>query len=97
FYFWSHDPTGRNPFSLDMCKYLGLPFKLVLRVGCIKERWPTKIYKAFHDYQISRGFDPKTKDFVHSRGYPIWEVLPPESRFQEIEKGKTLSGTLLIH
>ncbi|KAF9262053.1 hypothetical protein L218DRAFT_1043373, partial [Marasmius fiardii PR-910] len=50
FYFWSHDPTGQNPFSLDMCKYLGLPFKLAFDVSYDVESWSTKIYNLLHDY-----------------------------------------------
>ncbi|KAF9262396.1 hypothetical protein L218DRAFT_402293 [Marasmius fiardii PR-910] len=86
FYFWSHDPTGQNPFSLDMCKYMGLPFKLALKAGVRQRSWPTKIYKLLHDYQISRGFDPRTLDFAQHIGYPMFEAVPPESQFQEIEK-----------
>ncbi|KAF9254741.1 hypothetical protein L218DRAFT_827258, partial [Marasmius fiardii PR-910] len=74
-YFWPHDPTGKNPFLLDMYKYLGLSFKLALKVICYQESWPTKIYKLLHDYQISRGFDPKTSDFVQHMKYPIFEVV----------------------
>ncbi|KAF9261522.1 hypothetical protein L218DRAFT_838262, partial [Marasmius fiardii PR-910] len=75
FYFWSHDPTGRNPLSLDMCNYLGLPFKLSLNVYYIQDTWPTKIYKVLHDYQVSRGFDPQTTDFAQFMGYSTWEVV----------------------
>ncbi|KAF9261547.1 hypothetical protein L218DRAFT_490795 [Marasmius fiardii PR-910] len=86
FYFWSHDPTGQNPLSLDMCNYLGLPFKFSLEVGYWQKTWSTKIYKALHDYQISRGFDPRTTDFAHSMRYPIWEGAPPENQFQELNE-----------
>ncbi|KAF9255537.1 hypothetical protein L218DRAFT_883907, partial [Marasmius fiardii PR-910] len=58
FYFRSHDPTGRNPLSRSMCKYLGLPFKLSLWVIYKQCTWPTEVYKTLHDYQIASGFDP---------------------------------------
>ncbi|KAF9261560.1 hypothetical protein L218DRAFT_491352 [Marasmius fiardii PR-910] len=79
FYFWSHDPTGKNPLSLDMCNHLGLPFKLSLKVFYWQKTWPTKIYQALHDYQISRGFDPRTTDFVQFMQYPTWQTVPPEN------------------
>ncbi|KAF9261556.1 hypothetical protein L218DRAFT_988850 [Marasmius fiardii PR-910] len=91
FYFWSHDPSGQKPLPRDMCKYLGLPFKLSLEMVYIQSTWPTEIYKALHDYQISRGFDSRTTEFAQSMYSPIWEVVPPESRFQELnEDGNNL-------
>ncbi|KAF9259156.1 hypothetical protein L218DRAFT_990162 [Marasmius fiardii PR-910] len=86
FYFWSHDPTGQNPLSWSMCKYLGLPFKLSLQVIYKQYTWPTEVYKILHDYQIARGFDPRTTDFARSMGYQPWEVEPLETRFQELNK-----------
>ncbi|KAF9261974.1 hypothetical protein L218DRAFT_470513 [Marasmius fiardii PR-910] len=90
FYFWSYHHTGRNPLSLDMCKYLGLPFKLPFEVDYIQKAWPTKTYKALHDYQISRGFDPRTTDFARSMKYPTWHVVPPENRFQKLDESSAL-------
>ncbi|KAF9257763.1 hypothetical protein L218DRAFT_990917 [Marasmius fiardii PR-910] len=86
FYFWSHDETGRNPLLWSRCKYLGLPFKLSLRVIHKRRTWPTKVYKTLHDYQIARGFDPRTTDFARSMGYQPWELVPLETRFQELDK-----------
>ncbi|KAF9257180.1 hypothetical protein L218DRAFT_880078, partial [Marasmius fiardii PR-910] len=85
FYFWSHDPTGRNPLSPDMCNYLGLPFELSLKVNYWQKAWPTEVYKILHDNQILRGFDPRTTDFARYMEYPTWEVVPPEDRCQELE------------
>ncbi|KAF9262443.1 hypothetical protein L218DRAFT_405457 [Marasmius fiardii PR-910] len=86
FYFWSHDPFGQIPLSRSGCKYLGLPFKLSLKVQYYLESWPTRIYKFLHDYQIERGYDPRTTDFAQSHGYPTWEVTPSENRFQEVDQ-----------
>ncbi|KAF9257281.1 hypothetical protein L218DRAFT_879823, partial [Marasmius fiardii PR-910] len=79
FCFWSHDPTGQNSLPPDMCNYLGLPFKLSLNVRYYKRAWPTESYKILHDYQIARGFDPRTMDFAQFMEYPTWEVAPPEN------------------
>ncbi|KAG7086228.1 hypothetical protein E1B28_002198 [Marasmius oreades] len=84
-YHWSLDPTGQTPpLSPEMCKYLGLPFKLFLKVTHYQESWPTRVYKHIHDYQIARNFDPKTSDFARSLGYPIFTVISAENRFEEI-------------
>ncbi|KAG7090126.1 hypothetical protein E1B28_011735 [Marasmius oreades] len=84
-YHWSFDPTGQTPFSPDMCKYLGLPFKLTLQVTHCQKSWPTKIYKAVHAHQIARGFDPNTTDFARYLGWPrIFEIVPVDNRIQGI-------------
>ncbi|KAG7090095.1 hypothetical protein E1B28_011711 [Marasmius oreades] len=83
-YHWSFDPTGQTPLTPDMCKYLGLPFKLSLEVIPLQISWSTKIYKAVRDYQIVRGFDPASTDFAQSFSYPVYDVVPAEVRFQEI-------------
>ncbi|KAF9262412.1 hypothetical protein L218DRAFT_403507 [Marasmius fiardii PR-910] len=84
FYFWSHDPFGRIPLSRDRCKYLGLPFELSIQVEYYRHSWPTEVYKTILEYQIARGFDPITTDFARSRGSPMFKVVPPENRFQEV-------------
>ncbi|KAG7090147.1 hypothetical protein E1B28_011755 [Marasmius oreades] len=85
-YHWSLDLTGQTPLSPDMCKYLGLPFKLSqpTKAYAFQFSAPTKIYKIISDYQIARGFDPKTTDFAQHLGWPTFKIIHPESRFQEI-------------
>ncbi|KAG7090254.1 hypothetical protein E1B28_011851 [Marasmius oreades] len=87
-YHWSFDPTGQTPLLPEMCKYLGLPFKLSLKVTPFQFSWPTKVYEHIHDYQISRKFDPKTTDFAQAVGYPIFNVVAAENRFHEIVEGQ---------
>ncbi|KAF9262482.1 hypothetical protein L218DRAFT_1077979 [Marasmius fiardii PR-910] len=71
FYFWSH---GQDPLSPDMCRYLGLPITLSITLDHYQYSWPTEIYKTLHNYQVVRGFNPTTTNFVQSIGYPIFEV-----------------------
>ncbi|KAF9254896.1 hypothetical protein L218DRAFT_885297, partial [Marasmius fiardii PR-910] len=66
FYFWSHNPSGQDPLSRDICRYLGLPIRLSTRVDYYQASWPTKLYKALYDYQVAKGFDPTTTDFSQS-------------------------------
>ncbi|KAF9262556.1 hypothetical protein L218DRAFT_390290 [Marasmius fiardii PR-910] len=84
FYIWSHDPNGQDPLSPDMCKYLGLPYKLSLKVQYCQKTWPTEIYKALHDYQVARGFDPRTTDFARFMQSPIFKVGPPRNCSEEL-------------
>ena len=45
-----------------------------------------------HEYQVANRFDPKTTNFAHSQGYPIFEIMHPQGdRFQEV-----FSGVFLI-
>ncbi|KAF9262422.1 hypothetical protein L218DRAFT_988262 [Marasmius fiardii PR-910] len=90
FYFWSHDPIGHIPLSRDRCKHLGLPFKLSIKVKHFRESWPTEVYKTIREYQLAGGFDPITTDFARFRRFPFFEVVPPESRFQEVEKAEDI-------
>ncbi|KAF9266035.1 hypothetical protein L218DRAFT_130597 [Marasmius fiardii PR-910] len=85
FHIWSFHETGVTPLSYDMCKYLGLPFKLLPTMYSFETSWPTKTYKTIHEYQNAKGFDPKTRDFAQSLGYSVFEILPAQqSRVQEV-------------
>ncbi|KAF9254905.1 hypothetical protein L218DRAFT_847720, partial [Marasmius fiardii PR-910] len=75
FYFWSHDPSGHDSLSPHMCRYLGLPINLSVTLDYCQNSWPTKFYKALHNYQVARGFDPTTTDFAQSLGHPIFEII----------------------
>ncbi|KAG7090141.1 hypothetical protein E1B28_011749 [Marasmius oreades] len=93
FYSWSLDPTGRIPLSLDMCKYLGLPYKLSSKILYFLTSWSTKTYKTIHNYQIARGFDPRTTDLAQTLRYQIHAIVPRENPFQEVEEGGVSSYT----
>ncbi|KAG7098115.1 hypothetical protein E1B28_000087 [Marasmius oreades] len=84
-HYWSLDATGGTRISEETCNELGLPFKL--RVVCwTVERFPwyTETYKDIERWQVDRGFDPKTTDFARYLGYPVFEVVQPDSsRFEE--------------
>ncbi|KAG7086055.1 hypothetical protein E1B28_003575 [Marasmius oreades] len=97
FHLWSFDPNGEIPLSSDMCKYLGLPFELFLKVDYYQRSWPTEIYKIIHDYQIARGFDPKTTEFLQYLKWPVFKILPAGNscKFQEIEQEKDETFSML--
>ncbi|KAF9265652.1 hypothetical protein L218DRAFT_957266 [Marasmius fiardii PR-910] len=84
-YPWSFDP----PLEPKMCKYLGLPFKLKLKITHWQESWPTKIYEIIRDYQIARGYDPRTTDFARFLHFPIFNIVPAENsrfKFQRVKE-----------
>ncbi|KAF9256225.1 hypothetical protein L218DRAFT_837485, partial [Marasmius fiardii PR-910] len=69
FYSWSHDPFGQDLLLPDTCKYLGLPITLSVTLDYYQYFWPTKVYKALHNHQVAKGFNPTTTNFAQSFGY----------------------------
>ncbi|KAF9266025.1 hypothetical protein L218DRAFT_859484 [Marasmius fiardii PR-910] len=87
---WSFHENGESPLSYDMCKYLGLPFKLSLNMYSIETCWPTRTYETIHEYQVANGFDPRTTDFVEYLNLGIFEiVLPQDACLEEVDDGMT--------
>ncbi|KAL0066719.1 hypothetical protein AAF712_006324 [Marasmius tenuissimus] len=86
--FWSFDPTGQTSISNDLCRYLGLPFKVLSR--CFWSFYgSSEGYKLLRDYQIVRGFDPTTTDFARHCGYldPLYQPVKMEAgRFEDISE-----------
>ncbi|KAL0569863.1 hypothetical protein V5O48_012094 [Marasmius crinis-equi] len=82
--FWSFNPTGQTSIPNNLCRHLGLPLRLLPE--CTEFSWPTERYKTLQAYQIARGFDPTTTDFVRHNRLPIFEAVeqPLPSRFEEI-------------
>ncbi|KAL0567112.1 hypothetical protein V5O48_014882 [Marasmius crinis-equi] len=83
---WSFDPTGQHPLPPETCEDLGLPIELSLKVY-LPDRycWNNERYKWMHEYQLARGFDPKTPDFARHLGFPIYQVQSDSDRFEDID------------
>ncbi|KAL0571844.1 hypothetical protein V5O48_010112 [Marasmius crinis-equi] len=85
-HYWSFDPTGQHPLPAEMCEDLGLPIQLSFYVFLRYQWfWKNEAYKWMHQYQVSRGFDPKTTDFARHLGYPIYHVQSDSDRFKDID------------
>ncbi|KAL0571132.1 hypothetical protein V5O48_010824 [Marasmius crinis-equi] len=83
---WSFDPTGQRPLPAEICEDLGLPIELTLNVQSTKRhRWTNEAYKRMHQYQLARGFDPKTTDFAQHLGLPIYQVQSDSDRFEDVD------------
>ncbi|KAK7045850.1 hypothetical protein VNI00_007272 [Paramarasmius palmivorus] len=85
-HFWSHNETGDPKMSEEECAWLYLPEVTVTRPNSIRHYWPEEVYKAIEEWQIARGFDPKTSDWAQSMGYPEMEVVGTRrpNRFEEV-------------
>ncbi|KAK7026069.1 hypothetical protein VNI00_015715 [Paramarasmius palmivorus] len=78
--------------SEEECRQCGVPELQVDRMtpswdGRF-ESWPTCVYTALHDWQVSGGFDPTTADWAHSSGYPEFEIIggkKEEARFEGVK------------
>ncbi|KAL0569181.1 hypothetical protein V5O48_012789, partial [Marasmius crinis-equi] len=85
---WSFDPTGQHPLPPKICEELGLPIKLFVDVYStypLGGRWNNEHYKWMHQYQVARGFDPKTTDFARHLGYRIYQVQSDSDRFEDVD------------
>ncbi|KAJ8089127.1 hypothetical protein PM082_014375 [Marasmius tenuissimus] len=70
-HYWSFHEEGLVSLSHDVCHDLGLPVELEF-CGRGFESWSfsNDDCKHLQQYQLIRGFDPATADFVHHLGYP---------------------------
>ncbi|KAK1234093.1 hypothetical protein PQX77_002712 [Marasmius sp. AFHP31] len=94
-HYWSFDRDGRSPLTHETCRSLDLPIELDFKPrGSRSFSWSNNTYKHFHQYQLTRGFDPSSTDFARQLGcdrsifrpaddsdwFEIQEESPPESR-----------------
>ncbi|KAL0569654.1 hypothetical protein V5O48_012309 [Marasmius crinis-equi] len=85
-HYWSFDPTGQHPLPPKICEELGLPVELSLECQVPWQlRWNNEHYKRMHQYQLARGFDPKTTEFARHLGYPIYQVQIDSDRFEDVD------------
>ncbi|KAL0566827.1 hypothetical protein V5O48_015176, partial [Marasmius crinis-equi] len=83
---WSFDSTGQHPLPPETCEDLGLPTELDFEVSLnIRYRWTNEACKWMHEYQLARGFDPKTPDFARHLGYSTYQVQSDSDRFEDVD------------
>ncbi|ESK89326.1 hypothetical protein Moror_16244 [Moniliophthora roreri MCA 2997] len=101
-HFWSFDEVGESKLSKEECKQHGLPglAPAIKKSTSIWPRsWPTYVYNAIRNWQIARGFDPRTTDFARYMGCPELEIIGAvkhvhEARFEVIETQEKNAGSL---
>ncbi|KAJ8087527.1 hypothetical protein PM082_006358 [Marasmius tenuissimus] len=68
-HYWSLQRDGQTSLSPDLCRYFGLPAKLLSEDDCWSYFLPTEVYNLVYRYQLLRGFDPTTADFARYLEY----------------------------
>ncbi|KAJ8088736.1 hypothetical protein PM082_013979 [Marasmius tenuissimus] len=63
-HYWSFQEDGKYSLSPHTCRHLGLPTTLKLYCHIESASWNNKAYKAIHQYQRLRGFNPTTTAFA---------------------------------
>ncbi|KAK1228048.1 hypothetical protein PQX77_008927 [Marasmius sp. AFHP31] len=97
-HFWSFHEDGQSRLSPESCLHFGLPTQLYFNNYSDRYlySWTTVDYKCLHEYQLSRGFDPKTTDFARHLGYVdyIFHPINDSDRFKEVyEEQQCASGS----
>ncbi|KAK1236200.1 hypothetical protein PQX77_000555 [Marasmius sp. AFHP31] len=93
-HYWSFRKDGDSPLSHKTCHSLGLPTALRLTCRFRSSSWTTDVYKTIREYQLLRGFDPKTTDFIRHVGYhdivfqPIIDLAQIEEIHEEQNSGQ---------
>ncbi|KAK7045848.1 hypothetical protein VNI00_007270 [Paramarasmius palmivorus] len=84
-YFWSLDKTGESKLLKDECYGWNIPIAYASYTPYCYS-WRKDDYAALEEWQVARGFDPKTSDWARSMGYPEMEAIGTKrrDRFEEI-------------
>ncbi|KAJ8087342.1 hypothetical protein PM082_006172 [Marasmius tenuissimus] len=87
--FWSFHEDGQHRLSRKACDYFGVSSSLSCSYrgpGLYSYSWSTNDYKHLHEYQLGRGFDPKTINFARHLGYGdnIFQPIDDSDRFEEV-------------
>ncbi|KAK7054474.1 hypothetical protein VNI00_003672 [Paramarasmius palmivorus] len=98
--FWSYDKLGQSRISEPEQQRIGLP-KLALRwhtrdTAVKLWAWPSYAYDALRNWQISRGFDPKSADFARALGFPVMEADQRENRTIATQRLATIGINLRL-
>ncbi|KAJ8087313.1 hypothetical protein PM082_006143 [Marasmius tenuissimus] len=82
-HFWSFHEDGQRRLSPKSCRNFGLPSTLWPDYrGFRSSSWSISDYKHLHEYQLSRGFDPKTINFARHLGYGVHIFQPIDDSYQ---------------
>ncbi|KAK1217986.1 hypothetical protein PQX77_019337 [Marasmius sp. AFHP31] len=87
-HYWSFRKDGDSTLSRETCHYLGLPTILHLTCHFLSSPWSTHDYKTIHQYQLLRGFDPKTTDFARHLGFDeiVFQPILNSAQIEEIHE-----------
>ncbi|KAJ8089541.1 hypothetical protein PM082_014797 [Marasmius tenuissimus] len=94
---WSFQEDSQPQLSPELCRNLGLPFKLNFNNRpCGSRSWSSNL-RLIHQYRLLRGFDSTTTDFARHFGYDrnIFQPLGEDDRFTEVDSCTPESHTNL--
>ncbi|ESK91192.1 hypothetical protein Moror_2912 [Moniliophthora roreri MCA 2997] len=83
-HYWSYDKNGESEIPGYECDLMGLPRTFEPHVELYCKTWPKYINDAMRNWQMARGFDPRTTDFARYLGYEPFEILEHPSRREEV-------------
>ncbi|KAJ7340580.1 hypothetical protein DFH08DRAFT_704139, partial [Mycena albidolilacea] len=71
--YWSLDPTGANPLSLEDTANLGFP-SLRLFTEIRGRSWDTSVYTGLHQFHQAKSCDPDSQDVARHLGHPLLKL-----------------------
>ncbi|KAK7047426.1 hypothetical protein VNI00_006657 [Paramarasmius palmivorus] len=83
-YYLSFDPFGETPIPEECHAAMGLPI-LEPVINIYTGYWYKFEYQFAQRWQECNGFDPETTDFARSLGYPMWEIVEDNYRFEDVD------------
>ncbi|KAJ6485667.1 hypothetical protein C8R45DRAFT_278819 [Mycena sanguinolenta] len=77
--YWSLDPFGRMPLSIEEAISLGFPpIKLSTRVYGMF--WDGTVYRGLRKFHEEKGFDPDIQDVARALGCPLYKLSVPNGK-----------------
>ncbi|KAJ7605184.1 hypothetical protein FB45DRAFT_767454, partial [Roridomyces roridus] len=71
--FWSSDPSGLHPLSLEDAASCGFPeVKMQTEVTLLS--WDDNAYDALRKFHAANGFDPNTQELTIHLGHPLFSI-----------------------
>ncbi|KAJ6473710.1 hypothetical protein C8R45DRAFT_1011670 [Mycena sanguinolenta] len=80
--YWSLDPFGSDPLSIDKASNLGFP-SIELTTGVNVKSWDDAAYAGLRKFHEGKGVDPDSQDVARGLGYSLYELSVPVMGVQE--------------
>ena len=88
--YWSVDPSGSEPLSVDQASNLGFP-SIELTTGVNLKFWDDAAYAGLRKFHVGKGVDPDSQDVACEHGYPLYKLSVP------IPNGKSIQSIHFGH
>ncbi|KAF7333217.1 hypothetical protein MSAN_02429000 [Mycena sanguinolenta] len=74
--YWSHDPSGGMPLSVEEATNSGFP-PIRLSTTVHGMFWNETVYAGLRKFHVGKGVDPERQDVAFELGYPLYELSVP--------------------